>query len=67
MEEFNIKSLIILAWMVIASAFTCYANETAIPLLSIKDTTWTTEESAFVTALHLKSSLKTATKISSAV
>jgi membrane-bound lytic murein transglycosylase MltF len=53
--------------MLLASAFTCSANETSIPLLSIKGTTWTAEESAFITALHRKGSLKIATKISSTV
>lgn len=39
----------------------------AIPLLSIPNTNWTSEESAYLRQLHQRGSIKIATKISSAV
>jgi membrane-bound lytic murein transglycosylase MltF len=47
--------------------FACSANDASIPLLSIKGANWTSEESAYIKALHQQGSLRVATKTSSAV
>lgn len=47
--------------------FPCLASPTDIPLLSIKDTNWSSEERAYIKALNQKGSIKVATKISTAV
>jgi len=45
----------------------CSAFEVDIPLLTIKDVNWTSEEVAYIKAMNQKGSIKIATKISSAV
>ena len=61
------KIFIIFLFTILVSAFTYSANGSVIPLLLIKDSTWTPEETAFIKELNNKGSLTIATKISSSI
>ncbi|MEH6446265.1 MAG: transporter substrate-binding domain-containing protein [Oceanospirillaceae bacterium] len=65
--KISMKARFILLGLLSVCSFACSAFENDIPLLSIKNANWTSEEVTYIKALNQKGSIKIATKISSAV
>jgi len=57
----------VLAGFLFVSIMAAAANDADIPLLSIKGTSWTSDETTYIKALHQRGSITIATKVSTAI